>query len=353
MTLGDTNSSSRDSLGRLARRTLVVVVIVGLVWLAWRIVSAFLLAFLGILLATWYRGLAGLVSRYTRMSVEWALLVVAFLLIGLVALFIWLAGPPINNQLSQLTKTLPASFHGIEEVMKRSVVGQYLLGYVRQAAAGPGPGISLFSGIAGVATTVYTVAGDILLVIISAIYFSVNPGVYRRGILLLIPRSQTMRVAEVLEETARILRHWLLGQLVLMFSVGTMAAFGLWLVGIPLAFLLGIIAGLLEFIPVIGPLVAAVPGILIGITQGWLPALDAALVYLLVQQVENHILVPLVQKTAVNVPPALVILALVAFGLLFGFLGVLVATPLTAVAIVWVKAFYVHDVLGRSVDLKE
>jgi predicted PurR-regulated permease PerM len=350
MTPGDTNGDSRETLGRVARHTLVVVAIIGLALLVWRIIDALLLAFVGVLLATVFRGLAGLISRHTPIPIGGAMILVAILLVVLIGLFVWFAGPPINDQLSQLTKTLPASLNNIKETMQQSVVGRFVLDYAERAGTVPTGG--LFSGVTGIASTAYNVLVDVILVIVSAIYFSVNPGVYRRGVLLLVPRSRTARVAEVLDRTGHTLQCWLLGQLMLMVSVGVLVTVGLWLIDLPLAFLLGTIAGVLEFVPVIGPLAAAVPGILIALTGGWIMALDTALVYLAVQQVENHILTPLVQRTTVDVPPALVVLAVVAFGYLFGLIGVFVATPMTAVALVWVRLFYVEDVLGKSVNVR-
>ena len=167
-----------------------------------------------------------------------------------------------------------------------------------------------------------------------------------------MPKNKSQRVTEVLDATALTLQRWLLGQGVSMLSVGVMVALGLWLAGVPMVLLLGVIAGMLEFIPFIGPIMGAIPGVLIALTQDWRTALYAVIVYVIVQQVENHVLIPLIQKKAVEVPPALVILAVVALGLLFGVLGALVATPLMAVIMVWVKMLYVQDVLGKSVEVK-
>jgi predicted PurR-regulated permease PerM len=352
MTPGDMNGDNRETLGPFARRTLVVVLIVVLALLAWRIIDALLLAFIGVLLAMVFRGLAGLISRRTPIPIGWAMLMVAVVLILLITLFGWLAGPRINQQLGQLAKTLPGALRQVEDLLNRSVAGRYLLDFVRGARPISGGGTSLIAGVTGIAATLYGIVANIILVIVSALYFSVNPESYRRGILLLVPRDRTARVAEVLDHTARTLQYWLLGQLVLMFSVGALVTLGLWLVGVPLAFVLGIISGLLEFVPVIGPLAGAIPGVLIALTGGWVQALYAVLVYAGVQQLENHLFTPLVQKTTVDVPPALVVLAIVAFGYVFGFIGVFVATPLTAVALVWIKMFYVQDVLGRAVDVQ-
>jgi predicted PurR-regulated permease PerM len=299
-----------------------------------------------------FRGEATLVKRYTRIPVGWALLLVAALSVGLVVVFFWFAGPAINEQFSQLLKTLPTSIERIRETINRYSVGQYVLSYLQPPKPGSaGPAASLFSGVTGIASTIYGILTDLLLVLVCAIYFAVNPQMYTRGILLLIPKSKSLRVSEVLDESGRVLGYWLIGQVLVMVFVGVMITLGLRLIGIPLALVLGVISGMLEFIPIFGPVVAAVPGILIAMTGGWAQALYAALVYLIVQEIEANVLVPLIQKVTVEVPPALVVLALVAFGSLFGFLGILVATPMTALLILWVKRLYVEDALGKAPPL--
>ena len=270
----------------------------------------------------------------------------------MVAVFFWFAGPPINEQFSELLKTLPTSIERIQATINRYSVGQYFLSYLQPPQPGSaGPAANLFSGVTGIATTLYGVLTDLLLVLVAAIYFAVNPQMYTRGILLLIPKGKSLRVSEVVDESGRVLGYWLIGQVFVMVFVGVMVTFGLWLIGIPLALVLGVISGTLEFIPIFGPVVAAVPGILIAMTGGWAQALYAALVYLIVQEIEANVLVPLIQKVTVEVPPALVVLALVAFGSLFGFLGILVATPMTALLILWVRRLYVEDALGKTPPL--
>ncbi len=352
MPLNDVNDAVHESLVRVARRTLVVVAIVALALLVWRIRAALLLGFIGILLAVLFRGEATLVKRFTRIPVGWALLLVATVSIGIVVAFFWFAGPAINEQFSQLLQTLPTSIDRIRETISRYAVGQYLLSYLQPPQPGAGTsGFSLFSGVTGIASTIYGILTDLLLVLVTAIYFAVNPQMYTRGILLLIPKSKSLRVSEVIDESGRVLGYWLIGQVLVMVFVGVMITLGLSLIGIPLALVLGVISGLLEFIPIFGPVVAAVPGILIAMTGGWVQALYVALVYLIVQEIEANVLVPLIQKVTVEVPPALVVLALVAFGSLFGFLGILVATPMTALLILWVKRLYVEDALGKTPPL--
>ena len=138
MPTNDGSDPVHDSLVRGARRTLVVVAIVALALLLWRIRSALLLGFIGILLAVLYRGTASGVSRFTRIPIRWALLVVAVVVLGLVALFFWYAGPPINEQFSQMLKTLPTSISQIQETINRYPVGQYLLSYLQPPKPGAG-----------------------------------------------------------------------------------------------------------------------------------------------------------------------------------------------------------------------
>ncbi len=352
MPLNDVNEAVHESLVRVARRTLVVVAIVALALLLWRIRVALLLGFIGILLAVLFRGEATLVKRYTRIPVGWALLLVAVVSLGVVVTFFRFAGPAINEQFSELLKTLPTSIDRIRETISRYSVGQYLLNYLQPPKPGAGTSsLDLFSGVTGIASTIYGILTDLLLVLVTAIYFAVNPQMYTRGILLLIPKSKSLRVSEVIDESGRVLGYWLIGQVLVMVFVGIMITLGLSLIGIPLALVLGVISGLLEFVPIFGPVVAAVPGILIAMTDGWAHALYAALVYLIVQETEANILVPLIQRATVEVPPALVVLALVAFGSLFGFLGILVATPMTALLILWIKRLYVEDALGKAPPL--
>ncbi len=331
---------------------LVAVVVVGLALLLWRIAGALLLAFIGVLFAAALRGAAVLLGRYLRIPTEWALLPVATVLIAAVSLFVWFAGPPINAQLAQLIKTLPGSIQQIEEQLKQYPWGQYILSHLAGPEGAAGQGFHLVTRVTGIASAAFTVVADLIIVIFTAIYFAINPDTYRRGIVSLVPKSKSQRITEVLDATALTLQHWLLGQGVSMLTVGILVALGLWIAGVPMVLLLGVIAGVLEFIPFVGPILGAIPGILIALTQDWRTALYAVIVYTIVQQVENHVLIPLIQKKAVEVPPALVILAVAALGLLFGVLGALVATPLMAVIMVWVKMLYVQDVLGKSIDVK-
>ena len=150
---------------------------------------------------------------------------------------------------------------------------------------------------------------------------------------------------EVLSSTARALRAWLLGQFVSMIIVGAISWAGLSLLNVPLALGLAFLAFVLEFIPVIGPIVAAVPAVLVGLSQSPMAGLWVALLYLGIHVIEGYVVVPMLQRWAVHIPPALTVIGVVAFGFIFGWLGVLLATPLMVATVVWVKMIYVESVL--------
>lgn len=200
-------------------------------------------------------------------------------------------------------------------------------------------------------TSTVTVLASLLLILFIAIYIAVEPETYRRGILLLIPPRGRDRAEEVLGESSYILRRWLLTQLVTMIVIGTVTTIGLMILDVRAALALGILAGLLEFIPIFGPIIAAIPAIAMGFLESPTTALYVLMFYVVIQQLESQILIPILMKEGVDVPPIITVLAQALMALLFGFLGLLVAVPLVAVAIVFVKMLYVQEVVGEDVIL--
>jgi len=188
----------------------------------------------------------------------------------------------------------------------------------------------------------------LIVVVFLGLYLAFQPGLYTRGIVRLFPKAKRPRMAEVLAETGETLQRWLVGRAILMVANGALTALGLWLLGIPMPFTLGLLAGLLNFVPNIGPILAGVPAVLIAWTQG--QALAVFGLYFVLQMADGYIFTPLVQQRTVSLAPALTILAQVLFGVLAGSLGLLLATPLTAAALVLVRRLYLEDVLGDHAD---
>ncbi len=170
----------------------------------------------------------------------------------------------------------------------------------------------------------------LLLILMMSIYIGTDPFTYRNGILHLFPKRKRARLAEVLTETASMLRKWLVTQLIAMIVIGSASTIALLILGVKAPFALGIIAGLLEFVPTIGPVLSAVPAIAMGFLDSPEKALYVGLAYLVIQQLEGHILIPLLMKGGMDLPPVLTIVTQGLMALLFGFLGLMIAVPLLA-----------------------
>ena len=205
----------------------------------------------------------------------------------------------------------------------------------------------------GFLTSTFAAVTGLLLVLVLTIYVASDPDTYHRGLMHLFPHSARTRAGEVLSVMAATLRRWLRTQLVAMIAIGVVTTIALFILGIPAAIPLGILAGLLEFIPTIGPVLSAVPAILMGFVISPEKALAVALVYVAIQMVENHLLIPMLMKEGMDLPPALTILSQALMGMIFGFIGLLVAVPILAATMVGVKMLYVEGVVGDEVDLGE
>jgi predicted PurR-regulated permease PerM len=199
-------------------------------------------------------------------------------------------------------------------------------------------------------STLAVLAGLILILAIS-IYVAIDPGQYHAGLMHLFPHRARRRAGEVLSAIATTLRRWLVTQLIAMVVIGVVTTLALLLIDVRAAVALGVIAGLLEFIPLVGPILSAVPAVAMALLDSPEKALWVMVAYIAIQQAENHILIPLLMKEGVDIPPVLTILAQAAFAIVLGFLGLLVAVPIVGAVLVAVKLLYVEDVVGDEVTL--
>ena len=199
---------------------------------------------------------------------------------------------------------------------------------------------------AGAALTMLGVLGAVIIIVFTAVYLANNPTLYFRGLIRLLAPDYRDRGSEVLSEIGVALRLWLLGRAIDMIVVVILTFAGLMLLNVPLAFLLALIAGLLNFIPYIGAVLGAVPAIIVAFGQGPVQALWIVLLFLAIQTVEGYLIVPFIQQRTVQLPPALLIFSQTVFGALFGILGLLLAPALMLVILILVQGVYLHDVLG-------
>jgi predicted PurR-regulated permease PerM len=191
------------------------------------------------------------------------------------------------------------------------------------------------------------VFAGLLLIIFMAIYIAADPDMYHGGLIALFPRRHRPRAGEVFSAIADILRKWLGTQLIAMATIGAVTTVVLLILRVKAAFALGVIAGLLEFVPTVGPILSAGPAIAMAFLDSPEKALYVTVAYVGIQFLENHLLIPLLMKGGMDLPPALTILAQALMALLFGFLGLMCAVPLLAAGMVAVKMLYLERVLGE------
>ena len=213
------------------------------------------------------------------------------------------------------------------------------------------PGGGSLSGFGRTLLSIGSGLADLLVVIFAGIYLATQPNFYRMGAIKLVPPARRKIAAEAMLESERALRLWLKGQAIAMVVVGLLTGFGLWILGMPSALTLGLLAGVLEFIPFAGPIIAAVPAILLALAVSPELALWVTLLYVAVQQFEGNLLTPLVQQYAVDLPGAVLLFSLIGFGTLFGTLGVILAAPLAVVTMVLVKRLYVIETLDTPTPI--
>jgi predicted PurR-regulated permease PerM len=177
-------------------------------------------------------------------------------------------------------------------------------------------------------------------------YFAWEPKVYKGVVLSLTPRERRQRLDQMLDRAGKAMRHWLVGQAISMMAIFLLSLSALMLVGMPYAVLLALTAGILSFVPTVGPFFAGIIIVLAGLSENATMALYGLLVYLLVQFFETHLVTPLVQEEAMRFPPAGTLALQVIAGFLFGLIGVAFAVPLAAAGSVFVRELYINDRLG-------
>lgn len=307
----------------------------------------FLLIFAGYLVSVFLRVPTGWLRERTGLSHRLAFVIVLLVLIGLAVAIGMLVAPRVADQAQQLAEELPRAAEDLTGQLQQMEGMQWLEARLREQRQSDG-GASWLRRALGLFSTVAGALTGLVIVLWAGIYFGSNPRLYRRGILALVPARRQERVAEVLSETDRTLAHWMMGQLLSMTVVGVLTWVGLLALGIPLAFTLALIAALLTFIPNFGPIASTLPPALLGLAQSPSKALWVVLLFLAIQTIESYMITPFIQKQAIAMPPAVILVSQVVLTTLFGFIGLLVALPLAAALIVLVRRFYVEDVLGKD-----
>jgi predicted PurR-regulated permease PerM len=324
---------------------LIAILLLALAYLLWRGVHVLLQAFAGVLFAVFLSALAEGLRKWTRLPYGWALAIVLCALFLLAGGLGWFLANHLAQQARELSARLPQSLEQLREYLSERPWGRLVLDHAPDAREHLGR-LGQFGDVGGMLSGVTSFLVTLLVILFVGIFGAAEPGLYRAGLLHLIPPAQRPRAEEALDALVFNLRWWIVGQVFLMFLMWVTTTAGLWLIGIPFALVLGLIAGLLELVPYVGPWISAVPAALIAMTVSPTHLVLVLALYLALHIVESYIVVPLVQRRAVHLPPAVTLVAQVLLGELLGIMGLFVAAPLTLCAVVLLKMLYVEDALG-------
>lgn len=317
------------------RRSAMLVLLAAAAFLLWRLGPVLITAFGGVVFAVVVRRTGVFMGERTPLKVSWSVALVLLLLLALAAFGLWRFGTQLTSQFEQVSETLGTSYEDI---------ATWLRGHGIRVGS-PSIDGSQLAWLTTLGTTLWQLLSGALLVAFVMAYLALSPGVYRKGVILLFPGRLHERAAEVLDAMEVALWRWTLGKLMAMVLVGALTGLALWWLEVPSAALLGLISGLLEFIPILGPWLAAIPAALVAASVGLDTALWALFAYGAIQQVESWLITPLAQRSSVALPPAVTLLAIAGFSVLFGMPGLVFATPLALVLMVAVRMLYVDDVL--------
>ena len=340
----------------ILRAALALAFALFVLFLAWRflagIATVVLVLLVGLLLAV---ALSGPVEALHRRKVPRVVASVSIFLgiLGVLALAGYLLLPVLAEQISQLIFALPYSFSQVGDLLQRAA-GRLGLPF----GGGEGPSLStligwgrrIVGGALGLFSSLAFLVFGLVVAVTVPLYLTASPELAVAWSVRFFPPASRPRVREVLSEVRRSLLNWLKGRLLSMAAVGVLWTVALYVIDIPGALFLGVLAGLLEFVPYVGPVISAVPPLVLALAGNPWDALWVLLVYLAIQQVEGYLLTPLIEGRTTSLHPAVVIAAVAVAGAAFGFLGVLLAVPATVAVKVLVEEVWFRRLEGRSSD---
>lgn len=315
-----------------------------------------LLIFAATLLAVFLRGLADLLCKYTNIPEGWAVLAVSVLILAVLAGAVAFLAPDVAEQVRHLREELPKSASAASAYISQFGWGRTLIEQLPSyddLRNNLNPS-TLMSGVGGFFSSTVGAVGNFFIGILLAIYLASEPRFYTRGFTNLFPVAKRHRVREILYAIGDTLRWWLIGKVASMIFIGLLTWIGLSIIGVPLALTLGLIAGLLSFIPNFGPILSAFPALLLAFIDSPTKALYVLILFIGVQLIESNVVTPFIERKTVEIPPALTVSFQLALAVMVGGLGLVLATPILAVLIVLIQMVYVEDVLGdRRTEVNE
>jgi predicted PurR-regulated permease PerM len=324
---------------------LLIVAVALIPVLIYYLFGVVLMIFGAIILAMLLRLGAEPLKRWLLVPEPLALLLSAIIVLTVIGGAGYLFGSRLAQEFQDVAQRASSASSSIQATLQESDFGKFLLNHMSTADFAVTPVLSGFLRL----STSFLEA--LIIVIISGIYLAAQPQLYRNGLIWLFPPPRHARVAEIIDGIGEALRLWLLGQLIQMVVIGALVTLAVWIIGVPSILALGLIAAVGEFIPYLGPILAAIPAVLVALSKSPEVALWTLLAYLVIHQIEGQILTPLVQRRMVSIPPAVMLLGIAALTYLFGLTAIIFAAPIAVVVFTAVNLIYIRDTLGEKTEL--
>jgi predicted PurR-regulated permease PerM len=322
---------------RFAHKALVASAIgasvITLFLFVWYSVYVLFLLFAGVLVAILLRALAELVTRFTALPHRASLAVVLVVLVAAIGGFWWFAASRLSAEFVELSKDLPQAWAHLQDRIRGTGLGRFVLDRVNPSTQPAGPVVAtpttspasggavsgeMLGRFGSMLTTMMELVAALVVVLFTGLFLAFDPKLYVRGAIRLVPPDYRMRAGEVLGAMGYTLKWWLIGQGITMTVIATATSIGLWLLGVRLALVLGLLAGLFNFIPNFGPLISMVPATLLALTDSPGKAIAVVVMFIVLQNLEGNLLTPMIQRKSVDLPPALGIIAQILLSILVG-----------------------------------
>lgn len=361
----DRRQTRSDLAWAIAVGGIGVVAFAGLLVFAWYFAAALFLIFAGMLLGVALNAMTTLLGRVVTLPHSLRLVVVCLALAGLLSGVIFLGGTTIAQQATALSGTIKSQLVEVKAFLDRNGIdtsyfelGSPATGAGPAASASPSAppprslpsaGTIASSGGAIVSQTLklllgtLSAVGNFFIVIFLGLTFAAQPSVYRNGLLYLTPAAHRAQAAVIVDRISDTLERWLIAQMITMAAVFVVTWLGLEIIGIPGSFILGIQAGLFAFIPTVGAIVAGVIVVLASLSSGWVATASAFGLFLGVHALESYILTPMLQRQALDIPPATLFAFQILLGIVFGLWGIALALPLMAIVKVLIDHFKAEE----------
>jgi len=346
-----------------------VVLFAALLALAWTFAATLFLILSGVLLAVALNAMTNRLGRLIRLPHPFRLTIVCAVLAVLFSGVVLLGGATIAQQAHALSDTIKAQLVNVKGFLDKNGIDTSYFDLASgadkaEASGTPTPGAAPASRLPSAGTLAssggaivsqtfklllgtVSAVGNFFIVLFLGLAFAAQPAVYRKGLLFLAPARQRARATIIVDRIGDTLERWLLAQLTTMFAVFLVTWIGLAIIGIPGAFILGIQAGLLAFIPTVGALIAGLIVVLASLASGWIATLSALLLFLGVHAMESYVLTPLLQRQALDIPPATLFAFQIVLSVVFGIWGLALALPLMAIAKVMIDYFKSEEAAER------